>query len=82
MELEEMNQMVRRLLEYLERSKNPKTKLILLLYFKGASYKQLAEEERTTCSAMLTRVSRAVRSLTRDVVLKLLDAPEIRSNRR
>ena len=81
-ELEEMKQMVRRLLEYLERTKNPKTKLICRRYFEDTSYKQLAEEERTTCSAMRIRVNRAVRSLTRDAVLKPLDALEIRPNHR
>lgn len=81
MELKEMDQMVRWPLEYLERSKNPKAKLIRHHYFEGASYKQLVEKEHITCSAMRTRVSRAVRSLTWEVVLKPLDAPEIRSNR-
>lgn len=63
MEQEENKAAARRLVRYLERSENCATWLIRLRYIEGASYKQTAAEEHTTCSNMRTLISRAIRAV-------------------
>ena len=62
MEQEERKEAVRRLVRYLERSRDRKTQLIRRRYLEGASYEKMAAEEHTTCSNMRTLVSRAIAS--------------------
>ena len=62
LEQEELAKAAHRLARYLEQSEDRATRLIFRRYIEGASYKQMAREEHTTCSNMRTRVSRAIAS--------------------